>query len=723
MDIPELKSYFDFFPRDIYCWLGGGLVRSLFDNSKTKDIDVFVSNRKDQESIGKHLLSSGATHVVNRDILNTFKIDGLQVDIFCEEEGSNPADSVIWSDYTITACAIDCHGNMYYHPDFIKDCIAKRLQYIGNDITIYQTYSRPNRLKRFLNMGYEIDQENMLKLLDRICLDKMPLQTERWKPTINKFHVETKTASGFISKAKPNVKSTSKPKSFLSPLRDCVLKAAMLDTTIVISTFDRPDCLDRLIQSIVQYYPDVPIMVVDNGFEDYRVPQVFNSKVKLIKAETDAGLSACRNIAVEHVKTEYVVITDDDAIFTETTKIENFLSVLYEDRHIDIVGGLLQDEAQVKVIATHKIPGRENLIAQCDMDLEIVGDTLFKYPSPDNLKKTKHGINYKYVDYVINFFLARTKLFKDIRWDNNLKLAEHFDFFLRLKNMPSEYGRRVAFTPDVKADHKNDHRRECHYQKHRIRSTHFFKMSKDKHGIKDVVFSHRDWAHRVIREGRETESWQSPMFLGVGTGRCGTVSLAKLIGDCDNCVVFHEANWGHKQHKHNTPLPWVFDEDQASLRMKNMKKRESVDSLFGDVAFYYLNYLDFFLEKYPNLKIVHIYRDKEEVVKSYLAKTSSEFGPKDYDNWTKGSNIADKIWTPCYPQYEVDSKREGISRYYDEYISKTEKYKDRMFEIDVKNLNSFEYQAKLFDYLQIPHGSRKYREVMENTITTTITAV
>ena len=125
-------------------------------------------------------------------------------------------------------------------------------------------------------------------------------------------------------------------------------------------------------------------------------------------------------------------------------------------------------------------------------------------------------------------------------------------------------------------------------------------MAKDKHGIKDVVFSHRDWAHRIIRGGRETESWRSPMFLGVGTGRCGTVSLAKLIGGCDKCEVFHEANWQSKQHKHNTPLPWVFDESQALLRMKNMKKRESVNSLFGDVAFYYLNYLDLFLEERPN---------------------------------------------------------------------------------------------------------------------------
>ena len=193
MDISELKSYFDFFPKNIYCWLGGGLVRSLFDNSKTKDVDIFVSNRQDQESIGKHLLNNGATFVVNRDILDTFKIDDLQIDIFCEEEGANPTDSVIWTDYTIAACAIDCHDNMYYHPDFIEDCMAKRLQYIGNDITTSQAYSRPNRLKRFLNIGYEIDKENMLKLLDRMCVDKIPLQKERWKPTINKFHVEIKT--------------------------------------------------------------------------------------------------------------------------------------------------------------------------------------------------------------------------------------------------------------------------------------------------------------------------------------------------------------------------------------------------------------------------------------------------------------------------------------------------------------------------------------------------
>jgi hypothetical protein len=202
MDISELKSYFDLFPDDVYCWIGGGLVRRLFDNSRIKDVDVFASNRQDQERIGAHLLNNGAIPVAIRgynNIFDTFKIDDLQVDVFCEEEGeyggSNPTDSVIWTDYTIAACAIDCYGTMYYHPDFIKDCLEKRLQYIGNDITTSQAYSRPNRLRRFLNIGYEIDKENMLKLLDRMCVDKIPLRGDkaRWKPIINKFHVETKT--------------------------------------------------------------------------------------------------------------------------------------------------------------------------------------------------------------------------------------------------------------------------------------------------------------------------------------------------------------------------------------------------------------------------------------------------------------------------------------------------------------------------------------------------
>jgi len=486
----------------------------------------------------------------------------------------------------------------------------------------------------------------------------------------------------------------------------------MLDTTIIITAFDRPECLDRLLVSIFQYYPDIPIIIVDNGFIEYEPPDLFKHKVGLIRMEPDVGLSACRNKAIEHVKTKYVFVMDDDVIFTDTTKIYNFISIFHEDSIIDIVGGVLYDEDHGKLPGVHKIPGVENIIAQCDIDLEIKGGTLYKYPSPDFLKRTKSGVHYKYVDYVINFFLAKTSLFKEIKWDEDLKLAEHFDFFLRLKNITTGYARRVAFTPDVKADHKNDQREDEEYNEYRSRSKHFFKMSKDKHGLEDVVFLHRDWQHKIIINS--SIDWAAPMFIGIGTGRCGTVSLSKIIDGCDGCCVFHEANWQNKQHKFNKPLPWIFDESLAEERISNMKKRATLFSLFGDVAFYYLNYLDYFIENYSNLKIVHIHRDKNLVIDSYLAKTSKEGGIREYDNWTEGATNTDSVWTPCFPQYKVSSKKDGIGLYYSEYIDLTKKYKDRMLEIHVEEINTLEGQIKLFDYLEIPHPCRKYRTVKAN---------
>ena len=488
----------------------------------------------------------------------------------------------------------------------------------------------------------------------------------------------------------------------------------MLDTTIIITTFDRPECLDRLLASIFQYYPDIPVVVADNGFTKYEAPDLFKDKVELISMEPDSGLSACRNKAVQYVKTKYTFVVDDDVIFTDTTKIYNFISIFQEGPAIDIVGGILQDEDHGKLPGVHKIPGVENIIAQCDIDLETKGTTLYKYPSPDFLKKTKEGVHYKYVDFVINFFLAKTSLFEEIKWDEDLKLAEHFDFFLRLKNITTGYSRRVAFTPDVKADHKNDQRENEEYLEYRTRSKHFFKMSKDKHGLEDVVFLHRDWQNKIITS--RSIDWVAPMFIGIGTGRCGTVSLSKIIGGCDGCCVFHEANWKGKQHKLNKPLPWLFDQRLAEERISNMKKRASLFSLFGDVAFYYLNYLDYFIENYPNLKIVHIYRDKDLVIDSYLAKTSRETSKKDYDNWTEGAENADDIWTPCFPQYKVSSKKDGIGLYYSEYINTAKKYKDRMFEIHVEDINTLEGQGSLFDYLEIPYQCRKYRTVKENAI-------
>lgn len=54
------------------------------------------------------------------------------------------------------------------------------------------------------------------------------------------------------------------------------------------------------------------------------------------------------------------------------------------------------------------------------------------------------------VDVVANFFIAKTEKIRALRWDGDLKLGEHQDFFLRAK----QAGLKVATCSDVKVYHK-----------------------------------------------------------------------------------------------------------------------------------------------------------------------------------------------------------------------------------------------------------------------------
>ena len=192
MDIPKLMKYFDYMP-DVYCWIGGGGLRSVYDGLETKDIDFFVTCKEDFEKSVNYLLSIEMSLVREMDIFYRFKrSDGFDIDLFCKEEGCTPERSVILSDYTMCACAIDRYGNIFHHPDFLKDATAKQLVYLGNEAQPSQAKSRPNRLNRFLKSGYNISKEELIKVTDRMVKDKVPLIKSHWKPTIQDFEIHVR---------------------------------------------------------------------------------------------------------------------------------------------------------------------------------------------------------------------------------------------------------------------------------------------------------------------------------------------------------------------------------------------------------------------------------------------------------------------------------------------------------------------------------------------------
>jgi hypothetical protein len=189
--------------------------------------------------------------------------------------------------------------------------------------------------------------------------------------------------------------------------------------------------------------------------------------------------------------------------------------------------------------------------------------------------------------------------------------------------------------------------------------------------------------------------------IGIGTGRCGTMSLALLLGGGRDCTVSHEKN------ARTEALPWEFDPERARAKLEKLVGLPGV--LSGDVALYYLNYVEFFLERVPDLRVVHIYREKESVVRSFLEKTAGR------NHWMPNDPAArpDPVWDKCFPKYpDAASKAEAVARYYDEYILAVArlmtKWADRILSCNVAHLNNVHQQSLLFDFLEVPEASRRF---------------
>lgn len=160
--------------------------------------------------------------------------------------------------------------------------------------------------------------------------------------------------------------------------------------------------------------------------------------------------------------------------------------------------------------------------------------------------------------------------------------------------------------------------------------------------------------------------------LGIGTGRCGTVSLSKMI---------------KAKHELRPLLPWKKDIGAYVKHRRNMKMNRFV-------AFYYLKYLEELFKDFE-LRVVCLKRNRKETIESYLKKVP------DHNHWGKGKKSE---WSKCYPTYDLEDKRKGIARYYDEYYAKAREWEqktDRFKIFPTEALNKIEGQKEIFEHLEI----------------------
>lgn len=187
-------------------------------------------------------------------------------------------------------------------------------------------------------------------------------------------------------------------------------------------------------------------------------------------------------------------------------------------------------------------------------------------------------------------------------------------------------------------------------------------------------------------------------ILGIGTGRCGTQSLATLLNEQRDASVTHE--------RFRANVPWGRDGDRWLERL--LREAPSGDGLYGDVALYWLPQAERLLSEAHadsyDVRIVGLKRDKEETIDSYLRKTP------DRNHWQLHDGIEyDHCrlgWDKCYPKFVAESKREALSMYWSYYYGEIarleDKYPERIRCFPTDALNTERGQRAILNFVGCP---------------------
>lgn len=204
-------------------------------------------------------------------------------------------------------------------------------------------------------------------------------------------------------------------------------------------------------------------------------------------------------------------------------------------------------------------------------------------------------------------------------------------------------------------------------------------------------------------------------MMGLGSGRCGTKTLAYMLDKQDGCSFCHEV----------TPrLPYLKNRMEVREVRKRLHTIQQKDGdMVGDVAFFNLwwqqEILDFWGDR---VKFICMKRSKAEVIRSFLVKCQKKLelaqGIRNF--WSnevittvgggqKFFNVQ-TVWSACFPKFlGANTFEECVSAYYDFYYDLVKEIEAPVLMVDVNELNTKAGMDKIFDFVGV-EGNRKYFE-------------
>ena len=114
--------------------------------------------------------------------------------------------------------------------------------------------------------------------------------------------------------------------------------------TVIVPVLNGKDTIERCIESLLQLRPPkdgVELIVVDNGSTDgtMEILRKYESRLKVLE-QSKPGVSAARNLGVQHARGDRLAFTDSDCI-AEPDWLRDIILPL-EDLRVGIVGGAIR---------------------------------------------------------------------------------------------------------------------------------------------------------------------------------------------------------------------------------------------------------------------------------------------------------------------------------------------------------------------------------------------
>lgn len=198
-----------------------------------------------------------------------------------------------------------------------------------------------------------------------------------------------------------------------------------------------------------------------------------------------------------------------------------------------------------------------------------------------------------------------------------------------------------------------------------------------------------------------SEDPRGTLVIGLGTGRCGTNSLAALLDLQTDAAVTHE-RFGHGLHWEGglAQVDALIAAVRADLR--------SGLRLAGDVHSAYLPYAERLLSTRPAVRMVCLQRDRDATVASFESKTHRKA-----NHWAPTRPFSRHArWNACFPTYPAElPKPEAIARYWDEYYREAERLQardpDRFRVVPMTDLNSEAGQRSILGFVGIAAADQR----------------